>query len=126
MLFRRQRVPSVPKNAFGVIPGSSLVPAFAELVGDLDGVRDLSIAGRLVGDVRALGELVVTASGVVEGAVEARAVRIAGRVTGPVLGEERVEVAAGGVVEGDISSAHVVLADGAVLRGQVDVIRSPA
>jgi cytoskeletal protein CcmA (bactofilin family) len=126
MLFRRKRVVADPKNVFGVIPGSSIVPAFAELVGQLEGARDLSIAGRLVGDVRAPGELVVTASGVVEGAVEARAVRIAGRVTGPVLGEERVEVAAGGIVEGDISSAHVVLADGAVLHGQVDVLRPPS
>ena len=122
MLFRRKPADTEAKDSFALNPFASRLPADSVLEGRLDVAEDLVIAGRLVGDVQVGGELTVLAGGYVEGAVEAKVVRIAGHVKGPVIGSERVEVAPGGIVTGDIASAHVVLADGAVLHGQVDVV----
>jgi cytoskeletal protein CcmA (bactofilin family) len=47
---------------------------------------------------------------------------ISGTVIGNVTATERLDLQATGSVEGDISSPRLVMVDGAVVRGRVDVI----
>ena len=123
ILRRRAATPAVPRCAALTDPSAARLPAGAELCGRFAGASHVVIAGRLVGDVVAGGELYIAPGGLVEGRVSARAVLVAGRVVGPVRGEERIELVAGAEVVGDLTAAHVVVADGADLRGQVDVLR---
>jgi cytoskeletal protein CcmA (bactofilin family) len=48
-------------------------------------------------------------------------VRISGKVMGNVVGQDRVEVMATGTVEGDIVAPRVTVADGAFLKGKVEM-----
>jgi cytoskeletal protein CcmA (bactofilin family) len=122
MIFRRRDArPAAPQSAALSDPSASRLPAGVILRGRLGGVTHLVLSGRVIGEIVAAGELYVAPGGVVDGPVRARAVLVAGRIDGPVHGEERVELVAGAAVNGDITAAHVVVADGADLRGRVDV-----
>lgn len=127
-MFSRRRRPDDPSTAAVPLrPGEgrrqpAVVGADGRLAGRLSGAFDLILEGRLAGEIAIDGELTVTPSGEVEGPVNARSVVVAGRIHGDVRGEERVEIARGGHVEGDVISARVVLAEGSVLNGRVDVL----
>jgi cytoskeletal protein CcmA (bactofilin family) len=122
MIFRRRQAPAGPPEL--VPPFSpSFLPAGARLRGNLTGIDDLAVSGRLAGNVIARGQVTIGAGAEVEGSVAGRVVVVKGSVKGPVRGEERIELLAGGSVEGDLASPHVVVADGAKLHGKVDVLK---
>ncbi len=127
MFLRRRRPDATPPAGAPPRPGDgrrhpAVVGADGRLAGRLSGALDVILEGRLAGEIAIDGELTVMPSGEVEGPVSARSVIVAGRIHGDVRGEERVEIARGGHVEGDVVSARVVLAEGSVLNGRVDVL----
>ena len=82
------------------------------------------IDGELEGQVK-LNQLVTVGSqGVVKGEIHAQAVRVSGKVVGNIVGHDRVEVMATGTVEGDIVAPRVTVADGAFLKGKVEMTSS--
>lgn len=90
--------------------------------GDLTGNEDLVIEGTVEGRVDLPNnQLTVGANGVVKAEVQAKAVVVVGRVAGNVEGTERVEIQATGVVEGDVTSPRLVVAEGAVLNGAIQM-----
>lgn len=94
--------------------------------GTLVSSEDLTIAGRVDGDVAAADHVLVIAAGArIRGNVAAQAVVVQGDVLGSVTGAQRVEVGETGVVRGDIRAPRMVVAEGAVLDGRV-AIGAPA
>ncbi len=132
MFLRRRSAPAEEPTASAPIrSGEGSRPATyvsreSRLRGRLTGTTDLVLEGELAGEIAIEGELTVTATGRVEGPVDARAAVISGRVHGDVRGGERIEVLAGGLVEGNLAARRVVLAEGSVLNGRVDVLSADA
>lgn len=94
--------------------------------GDLTGEEDLVIEGKVEGKVSLPNsQLTVGANGTVKAEVQAKAVVVIGRVAGNVRGTERVEIQATGVVEGDVMSPKLVVAEGAVLNGSIQMSGKP-
>ncbi len=90
--------------------------------GDLNGNEDLVIEGNVEGKVELPdNQLTVGANGAVKAEVSAKAVVVIGRVTGNVRGTDRIEIQATGVVEGDVSAPRLVVAEGAVLNGSIQM-----
>ena len=90
--------------------------------GDLSGDEDLRIDGQVEGGVQlASHELTVGESGRVQAQLFARSVVVLGHVTGNVTATERVEIRESGVVEGDVHAPRLVVADGAVLNGRIEM-----
>lgn len=90
--------------------------------GDLTGNEDISIEGRVEGKVDLpAGQLTIGANGTVKGEVQAKSVVVIGRVTGNVNGTERVEIQASGQVDGDVMAPKLVVAEGAVLNGSIQM-----
>ena len=90
--------------------------------GDLNGNEDLVIEGNVEGKVELPdNQLTVGANGSVKAEISAKAVVVVGRVTGNVRGTERIEIQATGVVEGDVSAPRLVVAEGAVLNGSIQM-----
>ena len=94
--------------------------------GDLASSEDLTIAGRIEGDISVPEHsLTITPDARIRGNVEAKFVAVHGAVNGTITASEKVEVAETGSVDGDIHAPRMMIAEGATLRGQVGV-KAPA
>ena len=90
--------------------------------GDLTGEEDLEIEGRVEGQVKLLNhQLTIGANGRVTAQVEAKNVIVVGHVAGNVTATERVEVQATGVVDGDIHAPRLLIQEGAVVNGSIEM-----
>lgn len=90
--------------------------------GNLTSLEDMTIAGRVEGDVTVKEHTVVIAPRArVRGNIVAHTVTIHGEVLGTITAQQKVEVGETGSVEGDISTPRMVVAEGAVLHGQLGV-----
>lgn len=90
--------------------------------GHLQGDEDLTVLGRVDGNISGDHTLVVEATGVVvaETIAVGRAL-ISGTVVGNISATELVHIAEGGRVVGDLHAPRIILAEGALFRGNVDM-----
>ena len=97
--------------------GASIV-----IKGDLISSEDMTIAGRIEGDV-AVGDnrLVITPQARIEGNIVAQSVAVHGHVQGNITAEHTAEVGEKGSVLGDIVAPRMIVAEGAVLHGRVEI-----
>jgi cytoskeletal protein CcmA (bactofilin family) len=91
----------------------------ANVVGRIMGVMDLTIQGRVEGDVSVEGEVTVESEGLIAANVAGRRVIVRGAVKGDVTGEEAVRLEEGARVVGDIRAPRVAIVRGALVRGYV-------
>jgi cytoskeletal protein CcmA (bactofilin family) len=97
--------------------GASLV-----IKGDLISSEDITIAGRIEGDVTVKGHnLTIASRASVRGNIVARAVVVHGEVIGTITSEGRIEVGETGSIEGDIEAPRMVVTEGATLRARVQI-----
>ncbi|MCG8589692.1 MAG: polymer-forming cytoskeletal protein [Proteobacteria bacterium] len=93
--------------------------------GDLSGEEDLSIDGKVEGRVDLPShQLTIGETGQVEAEISAKRVVVIGRVAGNVNATERIEIQGTGIVEGDIRSPRLVVAEGAVINGAIDMSKT--
>ena len=94
--------------------------------GDLSGDEDLQIDGQVEGGIQlANHELTIGETGRVQAQLYAKSVIVVGQVIGNITATERVEIQVNGVVEGDVHAPRLVVAEGAVLNGSVEMTRPP-
>jgi len=95
--------------------------------GELSGSEDLVIEGTVDGKVE-LSEHVLTVGshGKIKAEVFAKIVIVLGEVVGNITASEKVDIRDSGSVDGDITSPRVAIAEGAHLRGSVDMQKKPA
>ena len=95
--------------------------------GELNGSEDLVIEGTVDGKVE-LREHVLTIGthGKIKAEVFAKIVIVLGEVAGNITASEKVDIRDSGSVDGDIVSPRVAIAEGAHLRGSVDMQKKPA
>lgn len=98
--------------------GTSIV-----IKGDLIASEDLTLYGRMEGSITLHGghTLTIGRHADIRAAIDAKAVVIQGAVTGNVTAKEKVEIQTTGSVAGDVHAPRLAIADGASLRGKVDV-----
>jgi len=98
---------------------SSVLGETAVVIGNVTGVGDLEIRGRVQGSVSLTGRVLVAESGTVQGGIEATDIAIAGEVRGDLTASDGVEVQASGRVEGNIEAPRVGIEAGARVRGML-------
>jgi cytoskeletal protein CcmA (bactofilin family) len=89
--------------------------------GKLTGDEDLTIRGRVEGEVNLTRTLIVEPSGIVKANVSVKNAIISGVVVGNIAATESVELTQEGRMVGDIRSPRVIIVDGASFRGQIDM-----
>ena len=92
--------------------------------GEMTGSEDVYVAGEIEGTVD-LGDkaLIVGPSGNVRSQVKARSITVSGHLEGKVHAGERIEIRETGSLEGDLVTSRIVVEDGAVFRGAIDVLK---
>ena len=90
--------------------------------GDLSGNEDLQIDGSVEGRIDLPNnQLTIGAEGRVKAEVHAKSVVVIGHVTGNLLAADRIQVEATGIVDGDVKAPRLVIQEGAMLNGAVEM-----
>ena len=98
------------------IIGNSIV-----IDGEISGDEELVIQGTVKGKIALKESLFVEGSGVIEADIETANVEVSGKVTGNINASDKVELKADCKVVGDIRSPRILIADGAMFKGSVDM-----
>lgn len=94
--------------------------------GDLTGDEDLQVEGQVEGGIQLANHvLTIGQSGRANAQLYAKSVVVIGHVTGNITATERVVLEASASVEGDIHTPKLVIAEGAVLNGAVEMTKAP-
>jgi len=124
---------NVPENAQGSAQSQAESPTPStrkvamigtgiQINGDISGDENLVIDGSVEGSVKLdSNEVSVGQGGRVKADVSARIVRIDGQVNGDITGQEKVIISKSGNVRGNIKSPRVLLEDGAMFKGSIDM-----
>jgi cytoskeletal protein CcmA (bactofilin family) len=106
----------------GAVIGKSLV-----IHGQLTGREDVTIDGRVEGDVELMeNRCTVGAGGHVQGGIKAKEVVVFGSVHGNLEGTERVEIRKNAKVVGDVRSSRIVMEEESFFKGNVDTLKNDA
>ncbi len=92
--------------------------------GDLTGNEDLVIEGKVKGRIELPNnQLTIGDGGNVHAELNAKAIIIVGQVSGNVNASERLEIQANGVVNGDVRAPKLIVHEGAVINGGVEMTK---
>ena len=92
--------------------------------GDLTGNEDLVVEGKVEGKIALPdNELTVGNNGNVSADVHAKSVVVIGKLRGNVSATEKIEVQASGSVDGDVRAPRLIIQEGAVLNGAVEMTK---
>jgi len=106
---------SAPAGVRTVIGGTIVI------AGEVSGDEDLTVCGRLEGTVSLTKKLVIEQTGTVKAEVRVKNCTIAGILIGNVTATESVEITNQGRMVGDIAAPRVIIVDGAIFRGRIDM-----
>ena len=108
-----EQPPPAPKAAIG----STII-----IKGELSGDEDVVVSGEFEGHIDLPNHsLTVLRGGQVRANVKANMIEIQGEVQGDVDGVDKVLITKTGRMQGNISSPRVVLDDGAIFKGSIDM-----
>jgi cytoskeletal protein CcmA (bactofilin family) len=92
--------------------------------GEISGSEDLYIDGEVEGTVELKNNsLTIGPNGNVHADVQAHSITILGKLRGNVRAGDKVEIRKTGSLEGDLAAARIIIEDGAVFRGSIDIVQ---
>jgi cytoskeletal protein CcmA (bactofilin family) len=101
---------------------TSEIGASIVIRGEVQAKEDLIVTGRVEGTIEMDGHRLTVSQGAdVKATLHARDIVVGGLVEGALLAVERVELLATGEVHGDVTTPSLRIADGAVLKGRVEM-----
>jgi cytoskeletal protein CcmA (bactofilin family) len=99
----------------------TIIGSKTRINGLITGSDRLVVNGLVVGEVAVDGDVVVEAEGRVEATVSGAQVFVRGSVSGEVTGRSKVEISTDGRMVGDVRTARILISDGAVFKGRVEM-----
>lgn len=115
-----QNAPLLP-HAARAAGSACVIGAKTTVKGEITGDEDVLVEGTVEGQVRITRDLRVAASGSVRANIEANSVIVSGEVLGDCTAAVRVDIQATGRLTGNIRAPKIVIAEGAVFRGNSDM-----
>jgi cytoskeletal protein CcmA (bactofilin family) len=98
----------------------SVISSDVVIRGEIEGACDMRFDGKLKGDIRIDGLLLIGKGAEIEGNLVADSISIAGRVKGNAYAAGKVEINPTGTLTGDIKSKSLVIEEGGVYKGTVE------
>jgi len=112
---------AIAKEVAGAAGNNTVVGPSILISGKLTGDEDLTVRGRVEGELTLSKTLIVETTGVVKANVAVRNAIVSGVVVGNINATESVELTCEGRMVGDIHAPRVIIVDGASFRGRVDM-----
>lgn len=117
---------SAPREVSTSVPvstkSSACISQGIRIKGEVTGSEDLFVDGHVEGKLNlSNGSLTVGPNGEVRADIFAREVIVRGRVDGKIVGREKIQLWSTGNVAGDLQTERLMIEDGAVLRGRVEI-----
>ena len=112
----------------GAVSGSSsssFIGKTLKIDGDLSSDENVTIEGKVKGKIKATSLVTIGVEGSVDAEIKAREVRILGHATGHIEATHRLEIVAGGHFTGDIQSEKIVIQEGAIFKGNINMEDKP-
>lgn len=107
--------------------GSATIGKNVTITGQIYSREDLFVDGEVEGTIElAENKLTIGTNGKVKAGIHARDVVIIGSVQGNVEATERVDIRKDARLVGDIRTARIVIEDGAVFKGSIDIVKAEA
>jgi cytoskeletal protein CcmA (bactofilin family) len=127
----KPNVPPPPAPAATVRPNASPAPVSSgaacvigsktTLKGEITGDEDILVEGRVEGQIRISRDLRIGPTGSVKATIDAQSVVVSGEVIGDCSATIRVEIQASGKLTGNIRAPKIVIAEGAMFKGNSDM-----
>lgn len=113
--------PSIPTSHAPHANVRNLLSADVEIKGSIKFQNDLTIDGRVEGEIASPGILTVGENAEIRGEIKTKSVTVYGKVHGNITVEERCELKARAVLQGDLKAARLVIEEGATFVGKSEV-----
>jgi cytoskeletal protein CcmA (bactofilin family) len=115
---------AAPAPAAAPVPrtgGACVIGSKTTVKGEISGDEDVLVEGTVEGQIRINKDLRVGQGGTVKATIDAQSVVVSGEVIGDCHAANRVEIQASGRLTGNIRAPRVVIAEGAVFKGNSDM-----
>ena len=99
------------------LPSVNMISEGTTVTGSLDTKNDVRIAGRLEGEAKAKGKLIVSSSGEVDGDVDAVDADVAGKLKGEIHVSNKLILRQSAIIDGDIYTKSLLVEEGAQING---------
>jgi len=119
--------PSIPAAGapLGTPRTSAWLGSNLKVKGDISGDEDLRVDGKVEGPISIGGHrLTVGPTADIKAEVIAREIIVYGRVHGDLRARDRIEIKKDGSVTGDLTTARLLIEDGALFKGRIEIDRS--
>jgi cytoskeletal protein CcmA (bactofilin family) len=112
--------PAPPQRSHGT-GQACVIGAKTTFKGEISGDEDVLVEGSVEGEIRITRDLRVGSGGVVKATVAAQSLIVSGEVVGDCECMTRVEIQSTGRLTGNIRAPKIVIAEGAMFRGNSDM-----
>ena len=104
-------------------PGTSknVLGADVEIKGNLKFSGELTLEGKLEGEIQTEGQLILGDTAVINGNINAQAVVVRGKVNGNINAREKIEIKSKAELFGDIRASKLVVEEGVTFVGRTEV-----
>lgn len=102
----------------------STIALGVEIVGEITANGSFRVVGKIKGNLKLSGKLVVDDTGVIEGDVICKSALIAGKLDGKIMVEELLQFTKTARVHGEIVTSKLAIEDGAIFTGTCNMDKS--
>lgn len=99
----------------------NLLAKDVEIKGSIKFSNDLTIDGKIEGEINSNGNLTVGENAEIQGEIKTKSVVVLGRVQGNITVNEKCELKSRAQLHGDLSAARLVIEEGATFVGKSEV-----
>ena len=99
----------------------NVLSADVEIKGSIKFLHDLTVDGKVEGEITSSGVLTVGENAEIRGEIKTKSATVYGKVHGNITVEERCELKSRAVLQGDLKAARLVIEEGATFVGKSEV-----
>ena len=104
-------------DPFGMTGSETIIGASVRLKGNLSSDGDITVDGRMIGNVKSGGHVNIGVNAQVVGDINATSVSVSGRLEGNIKALDSTQITESGQVVGDIDTSRIEIGMGGVFIG---------
>jgi len=101
--------------------GQNILSADVEIKGSIKFQNELTIDGKVEGEITSAGTLTVGENAEIRGEIKTKSATVLGKVHGNITVDDRCELKARAVLYGDLKASRLVIEEGATFVGKSEV-----